>query len=161
MLPFPYGTVLAQFTSVRQWAGYVTQGDRCALVMGLTLRLRPGPGDKTFRGLSAASADVRNQPVLDNMFVKANDVAMQILRTYGPQTLFLTGGNAPSNLNGLSGVVYLENCWKTRWGHVTGVKSGDHIDLWDGNVIEIYRNEPQLAVALVRNAERVWFWQCQ
>lgn len=161
-IPFAFSGLQLRLRSVRSWAGDVTDGNRCALVIGATLKLRPGPGEETFRGQPSANPSLRDQPFLEKMFLKAADLAFQITKTYGPPTLATPGSAAIPLLKGRKGVVYLKHCWQTRTEKVTfsQSRSGDHIDLWDGSVIEIYRTHP-FGNELVAHAENVLFWECQ
>src|SRR5262249_26250999 len=144
-------------------AGDITQGNRCAAVLGLTLRLVPGPRHTTFKGLRDAKEEVRNQPFLDRIFVKAADVAFQITKSYAPPEINAPGKSAIESIEGQKGVVYLKHCWRTPREKLTfsSSRSGDHIDLWDGTVIEIYRDHGREANGLVKGAEKVLFWKCR
>lgn len=159
-LPFSYPELADRFAQIRGWAGDITDGNRCALVMGIALKLKPGETDANFYGQSSARDHLRNQPFLAKMFVKAEDLAFHITSTYGPPDIRASGTSALKEIRGLKGVLLLRNCWKTPREKLffSKSKSGDHIDLWDGNVIEIYRHE-QGANNLVTNAERVLLWK--
>lgn len=165
MLPLSYPELLERFSSIRGWAGDVTQGNRCALVMGKSLRLTPSYGQLTMRGRSGNDA-LNNMPFLDRMFVKAADVSAAIIATYGPADLEIAGKDALSAMKGLKGAVYLEDCWRTpsekfaHWLRIADKKSGDHLDLWDGETLEIYRAEKN-APLLVSNSARVLCWWTQ
>ena len=56
----------------------------------------------------------------------------------------------------------MDDCWG---GNIAGIKimenRYDHIDLWDGNTLEIYKKEhsPATIAAFVRRSKAVWFWQ--
>jgi hypothetical protein len=162
MLPYDYELLAERLASIRSWAGDITAGNRCALVMGLTMKLNPGKGETTFRGVTDVKKDIRSMPFLDRLFVKAADVAFQLTRAHGPPDFASAGESARAGMQDFRGVVYLSNCWRTPREKLLFAKtrSGDHIDLWDGSVLEIYRDH-EGADELVHNAERVLLWRCR
>ncbi len=165
-----YGEISARLKDSQDWGKYVTNGNRCALVVGAALRLKPYPHDRTFRGQPSANPDLRTMPFLERLFLKAADVTDVIQKTYGMPDLTSSGADLVSyaRLNpgktifdGRRGVIYLENCWKTIPELVTfSDATGDHIDLWDGQCLEIYREKGRNAVitGLIANARRILFW---
>ena len=159
-LPYSYSDLFKRFTDARSWAGEITEGNRCALVMGITLNLKPDRDQLNFRGQKSANSSVRNQPFLEKMFVKAEDLVSQITRTYGPPDVEVCGLHALDAVARAPGVIFLRDCWSTPTEKVTFSKnkSGDHIDLWDGSIIEIYRSHAN-ANSLVLNARNVLLWR--
>lgn len=161
MLPYDYQSLTERLDAIRRWAGDITAAHRAALVVALTLKLNPGRGETMFRGLGDAARDIRTMPLLDRLFVRAADVAFQVTRAHGPADFAGAGEGALAGMAGVRGVVYLRNCWRTPRERLLFAKTraGDHIDLWDGTVLEIYR-EHEGAAELVHNAEHVTLWRC-
>ena len=173
--PYSYTDLAARLASARSWAGGVTTGDRCALVVGVALNVKPLPHHLTFRGEPSAEENVRNMPFLDKFFLKARDLCETIERAGGVPDFTGTGqdiiefakenpGKTP--IDGRKGVIYLDNCWLTRREKVSRLlgmtysKSGDHVDLWDGRLLEIYREKgrDECVRGLIVNAEKIKFW---
>lgn len=169
-IPMPYGELSARLKDTRDWGANVTDGNRCALVVGAALRLKPYPHHRTFRGQPSANPALRTMPFLDRLFLKAADVTDVIQKTYGMPDLTSTGIDLIAHANrnpgktifdGRRGVMYLEDCWKTMAEKLTfSDATGDHIDLWDGQCLEIYRDKGRNAVVtgLIANARRIHFW---
>jgi hypothetical protein len=165
-----YGDISTRLKDARDWGKNVTEGNRCALVVGAALRLKPYPHHGTFRGQPSANPAVRAMPFLDRFFLKAADLTEVIKRTYGMPDLTSTGADlityarlnpGKTIFDGRRGVMYLEDCWKTFAERVTfSDATGDHIDLWDGQCLEIYREKGRSAVVagLIANARKILFW---
>lgn len=166
----PYREITERLKEARDWGSNVTEGNRCALVVGAALRLKPLPHHRTFRGQPSAAPAVRSMPFLERFFLKAADLNEVIQKTYGMPDLRSTGADIISYakvnpgitiFDGRRGVMYLENCWKTLSERVTfSDATGDHIDLWDGQCLEIYKSKGRNAVVsgLLANAGRIFFW---
>ncbi len=165
-----YGEISARLKDSRDWGKIVTDGNKCALAVGAALRLKPYPHHRTFRGEPSANPTLRSMPFLDRLFLKAADVSEVIQKTYGMPDLRSTGVELISYarqdpgrtiFDGRRGVMYLEDCWKTcRERFTFSDATGDHIDLWDGQCLEIYREKGRNAVVtgLIANARRILFW---
>jgi hypothetical protein len=165
-----YVDISSRLKDARDWGKNVTGGNRCALVVGAALRLKPYSHHETFRGQPSANQALRTMPFLDRLFLKAADVNDVIQMTYGMPDLTSTGADlisyAQANpgktiFDGRRGVMYLEDCWKTIAERLTfSDATGDHIDLWDGQCLEIYREKGRNAVVagLISNARKIHFW---
>ena len=57
-----------RLSHARSYGGDVTKGNRCALVMGQALRLKPKAGQVTMKGLGSAEEHVREMPLLGQVF---------------------------------------------------------------------------------------------
>lgn len=168
-----YGEISARLNEARAWASGITEGNRCALVVGATLRLKPLPHHLTFKGQVAADPAVRSMPFLDRFFLKAADLTEALQRIYGMPDVRSTGSElilyakthpGRTIFDGRRGVMYLEDCWKTLTERVTfSDATGDHIDLWDGQCLEIYKNKGRNAVVsgLLSNARYILFWSAR
>lgn len=163
-IPYHFDEVAKRLADVRSWASDVTEGNRCAMVLGQALKLKPNFRHETMRGQSLVKEDVRNQPFTDKFFVKAWDLAETVLNTWGPATKRVDGIQVLKQLEGLKGFVFLEDCWATPTEKVNkllfgvDVKSGDHADLWGGSALAIYP-ERMDSLALLRQCRKVWFWE--
>lgn len=141
----------------------VTDGNRCALALGVALKLQPGVNDHSFAGQKGVHDGLQNQPFLDKFFLKATDLAIAILKRHGSPDFNISGRDALSTIAGKRGVIYLEDCWQSPGEKlhaalgITNLMSGDHIDIWDGNCLGIYRHEANGNV-LVKRARKVWLW---
>lgn len=165
-IPFDFGALEKRLADVRSWAGDVTEGNRCAMVLGQALRLTPGSSHESMHGKSFVSENVRHMPFTKKFFVKAWDLTETVLNTWGPAGIRISGRSSAKALEGKRGFIYLEDCWKTPTEKMNGlifgvdVQSGDHVDLWNGSNLAIYpkRND---SLALLRQSRNVWFWECK
>ena len=116
-------------------------GNRCAMVLGLTLKSvfkpRKEKDELSFREISQPPKGIRGQPFLDHFYVKAEQLANRISEEWGPPEYKLTGIHAFNKLYGLTGIIFIENAWETRFGG----KIVDHIDLWNGSRTGAYDTE--------------------
>lgn len=89
-------------------------------------------------------------PFLERLFLKAADVTDVIHKTYGMPDLTSSGADLVSyaRLKTIPELVTFSDA------------TGDHIDLWDGQCLEIYREKGRNAVitGLIANARRILFW---
>jgi hypothetical protein len=164
--PFAFEEVSARLELARSWASDVTEGNRCAMVLGIALRLKPREGHETMFGKSFVKDAVRNQPFAAKFYVKAWDLTEEILTSWGPASLRVNGLDAGKQLDGKKGFVFLEACWRTPSEKLNmklfgvDVRSGDHVDLWDGTTLAIYPDRME-ARSLIRQARKVWLWECK
>ena len=49
-IPYQFDEVAKRLTDARSWASNVTEGNRCAMVLGLALKLKPSASMETMRG---------------------------------------------------------------------------------------------------------------
>jgi len=162
-----------RLSHARSYGGDVTKGNRCALVMGQALRLKPKAGQVTMKGLGSAEEHVREMPFLDKFFVKAQDLADTIKDSYGQPNQIIKGKTAVKKdngtyqvdmLDGKKGVIFFQNCWRTPsekiadWFGIDNSKTGDHIDLWNGATTEIYPSRVK-SVGLIYQSSSIWFWE--
>jgi hypothetical protein len=165
-IPYSFDELAKRLADVRSWASDVTEGNRCAMVLGLALRLRPNASHESMRGKPFVKEAARNQPFAERFFVKASDLAETVLNAWGPATRRVDGIQAGKQIDGSKGFVFLEDCWQTPTEKVNkllfgvDVKSGDHVDLWDGSALAIYPARLD-SLALLRQSRKVWFWQCK
>ncbi len=165
-IPFAFNDVSGRLEQARSWASNVTEGNRCAMVLGIALQLKPRGAHETMRGKSFVKEGVRNQPFTAKFYVKAWDLTEEILSSWGPASLRISGVDAVKQLEGKKGFVFLEDCWRTPGEKLNkllfgvDVRSGDHVDLWDGAALAIYPDRME-ARSLIRQARKVWFWECQ
>ncbi|CTQ56321.1 hypothetical protein LP7551_04880 [Roseibium album] len=175
-LPMKYEELSERLLEIRSWAGEISEGNRCALVLGATLRIRPREQDLTFRGLTAAKPNVRTMPFLERFFVKAQDLANAISGTHGPPDLRFSGASllafikknpGTTPIDGKRGVLFSQDSFKTKKQQALSKlgfevdQTGDHIDLWDGNCSEIFKNDGRNAFvsSLMIDAEMNLFWR--
>jgi hypothetical protein len=165
-IPYQFDEVAKRLTDVRSWASDVTEGNRCAMVLGLALKLKPSASMETMRGQPFVTENLRNQPFADKFFVKAWDLAETVLNSWGPAAKRVDGIQAAKHIEGLKGFVFLEDCWRTPTEKMNkllfgvDVKSGDHVDLWDGTALAIYPARMD-SLGLLRQSRKVWFWECK
>lgn len=163
-IPFSHVELSRRHAAARAVGEELSSDNRCALVMGMALRIQPDVGDKTHRGQKASPEPVRNQPLLDRYFLRAGELAKRIECTFGAAELTLRRGQDFSALKGQKGVLYLDNCWSNRKEKAINkltplqLRSGDHIDLWDGEVMAIY-STPSDSRALLGRSETIKFWR--
>jgi len=168
-----YTNLKERLSHSRSYGEDITKGNRCALVMGQALRLKPSNNQVTMRGLGAAEEHLRNMPLLDKFFVKAQDLANSIKDNYGQPTKIIKGKSAVKKndgnyqveaLDGRKGVIFFQDCWRTPsekfayWFGIDDSKTGDHIDLWNGKTTEIYPDRNK-SLGLVHQSDNVWFWE--
>ena len=164
--PYPFDEIAKRLSEVRSWASDVTDGNRCAMVVGMALKLKPNASQESMHGQSFVKDAVRNQPFTQKFFVKAWDLTETVLNTWGPPTNRINGIQAEKQIEGLKGFVFLEDCWRTPTEKINklflgiDVQSGDHVDLWDGSALVIYPKRMD-SLALLSQAKKVWFWECK
>ena len=112
-IPFAFDNLAKRLQDARSWGGNVTEGNRCAMVLGVALGLRPSGAQEAMRGKPFVNSAVRNQPFTQKFFVKAWDLAEAVLDTWGPATQRVAGNAALGQVTGLKGFVFLEDCWRT------------------------------------------------
>jgi|GEM_PF-4458368 len=189
-IPMSYATAARRLADARGWAGGVTEGNRCALVVGVALNLQPRKalGETTFRDLPDSHLAIPKQPFLDKFYVKAEQLGDGIAAKYGPPDIADSGRIAFPKMAGRRGVACLEDCWVTTtdsarytlnlvgWGMADDPggalprprpqATGDHIDLFDGGFLEIYRGKGSAADLtycqdLIKAGAKVRFWEMQ
>lgn len=165
-IPHDFQQLSRRLKEVRGWASSVTDGNRCAMVLGQALRLKPDTAEASMFGKPFASDLARNQPFAKKFFVKAWDLTEKVLKTWGPATLRINGNDAATALSGRTGFLFLEDCWQTPTEKMNkrlfgvDVKSGDHVDLWNGKNLAIYPDRMD-SMALLKTSRKVWYWECK
>lgn len=163
MINQPYGKLAKRLEDSRGWATGVTNGNRCALVVGAALNVRPDKEEKSYRALTTGVKDgIRGMPLLARYFFKAQDLADAMVLRFGKPDITKPGQAGLEAILRKKGVVFLQDCWipGIAGKFLGGKPTGDHIDLWDGNTLEIYRKDPQAKVwAFVARSRNVWFWE--
>lgn len=109
-IPYAFEEVAKRLADVRSWASEVTEGNRCAIVLGLALKLKPSGSQETMRGQSFVKEGMRNQPFTGKFFVKAWDLTETVLKSWGPPAKRIDGIQATKQIEGLKGFVFLEDC---------------------------------------------------
>lgn len=187
-IPVSYAVLVKKLAYAREWASSVTAGNRCALVVGAALGVQPRKalGETTFNDLPDSHRLLPNQPFLDRYYVKAEQLKNGIAAKYGTPDVEGAGTTVFPKLSGRRGVAYLEDCWVTNtddtmyklrtigWGmsddpggtlpRPERQSTGDHIDLFDGTFIELYRGSGAPAdlaygQALIKASAKVCFWE--
>jgi hypothetical protein len=156
----------------------VKRGNKCAMVMGITLRMQPRKGETSMRDLlkeptfaaknmakkvvSKFFADGNydeavtgpDMPFMDRFYVKAKDLAKHIEDDCGEADIAGRGKElvGSGKLAGQKGVMYLGGFWHGG--------SGDHIDLWDGRKLLI-TGTPQDSQSEIGRSKEVLFWRVQ
>ena len=161
-IPYKFNEVASRLSIARNRASAITTGNRCAMVLGIALNLRPHGTQESMFGQSFVSDEWRSRPEARQFFVKAWDLAESVMAAWGPPRR-VPGPVAAQQLAGQHGFVFLEDCWKTpgekfnRAVFDVDVQTGDHADLWDGQVLAIYPRRGD-SLALLGQARTVWFW---
>lgn len=165
-IPQDFEGLSRRLEEARGWASMVTEGNRCAMVLGQALRLKPDTEEASMFGKPFVSDSARHQPFTKKFFVKAWDLTEKVLKTWGPATLRVNGSDAAAALSGRTGFLYLEDCWRTPTEKMNkllfgvDVKSGDHVDLWNGRTLAIYP-ERMDSLGLLKQSRKVWYWECK
>lgn len=165
-IPFRFNEVAKRLSDARSWASDITGGNRCALVLGVALKMQPSGSHEQMRGKPFVNEAVRNQPFTAKFFVKAWDLTESVLNTWGPPAMRIDGVQALKQIDGVKGFVFLEDCWRTPTEKMNkmlfgvDVRSGDHVDLWDGSALAIYPSRMD-SLALIRQSRKVWLWECK
>ena len=168
----------------RRFGDTVTTGNRCALVLGYTLKEcfppRPNRIEFSFHDLSVPwfrrgrdYAQLRETPFLRNFYVNASALAYRIKSEWGPPDIDLMHGfsrgdrewdnaaqirwdKALTQLSSVTGVIFIEHAWTTHAGDWTV----SHIDLWNGSQLGDYTGlSNQETSAIMKRAERIWLWR--
>src|SRR5688572_9433698 len=112
MIDYSYPDLVKRLNDARSWATGVTEGNRCALVVGVALNLKPQAEHQSFRAVKAGLVDgIKGQPFLAKFYLKAQDLADHISRSFGPPDLTTTGLSASQSLAGRQGLVFMADCW--------------------------------------------------
>jgi hypothetical protein len=165
-IPYRFDELARRLSDARSWASEVTDGNRCAMVLGLALKLRPATSHQTMRGQPFVNEGIRNQPFAEKFFVKAWDLTETVLHAWGPSEKRIDGLQAIKALEKKKGFVFLEDCWRTPTEKMNkllfgvDVATGDHVDLWNGVNLAIYPARLD-SLSLLRQSRKVWFWQCR
>ena len=166
MINYSYSDLVKRLEHARSWAEGVTEGNRCALVVGVALNIKPKSERESFRALKTGVVDgVKGMPFLAKFFLKAQDLADATAAWFGPPEI-CEGRSALKSLSGRKGVIFMQDCWGGTINlGVTSLRirddTFDHIDLWDGNQIEIYKGTHSVKSihAFVQKSKSVWFWE--
>ncbi|WP_137124034.1 hypothetical protein [Roseomonas sp. HF4] len=187
-IPISYAVLAKKLADARSWAINVTEGNRCALVVGTALGIQPRKalGETTFRDLPNSHLAMPKQPFLDKFYVKAGQLRDGIAARHGAPDVEGAGRAVFPRLANRRGVAYLEDCWVTPtddtmntirtigWGMAddprgdlprpTPQATGDHIDLFDGTWLEIYRgkgtpDDLTYCGSLIKASAKVCFWE--
>lgn len=189
-IPFNYAALAADLARKRKSAAMISSGNRCAWVVGASLGLRPDKlrGEQTFLDAPKKDLRIEKNPFLAGFFLRAQQLKDRMVREYGAPDVLDAGSAALPKISGSTGVIYLEDAWTTNSDEVKAklwrmlqafdtegygpyrpavqpTPSGDHIDLFDGLYLEIYKDPAKLAESqaycqqFIRGARRVYFWR--
>lgn len=136
--------------------------NQCAVRMSVALE-RCGfslsafdPANRVHRNRRSCQCDVQH-------VLGANELARYLTRMWGVPETFNgdAGHNAATTLDGRTGVIYFDNCFRRQ---ADGPKTGDHIDLWTGTqyynqIIYVGAGgDAGASATLFGRAEAVWFY---
>ena len=156
--------------------GDVKKGNRCAMVMGMALRLSPRVGQTNLRQLrQSTNYRARNlikiglgqvlgtnydetitgpdQPFMERFFVKAQDLAEEINRSFDKPDFSGTGPEfLKSPFRACKGVIFLGDFWGSGG-------AGDHIDLWDGEAQTLnVTGTVEGSLDEIKRSKALWLW---
>lgn len=146
-------------------AGGITDGNRCALVLGLALGrgYEPLEGEMSFRQLGQPAwfqkgvhPGIQGAEVLDRFYVKSEQMATRLVHEWGSPTK-LRGSAAFDAIHGKTGAIFVKNAFRTHHGG-----HDSHIDLWNGKQMGSWHNpdaSEQTYRGLFQRADEIWFWQ--
>jgi hypothetical protein len=137
------------------------KGNRCALVLGATLRSQFKPrserGELSFKEIEQPSKEIRGQPFLAKYYVKAQDFANRLREEWGPPDIRVVGPSAADRIRSLQGVIFVQDAWPTNIiGALINGNTVDHVDLWNGTSMGAY-DEAESAEIFLR-AKFVDLW---
>lgn len=180
-IDYDYDKLAKRVEFARGIAREVKRGNRCSMVLGIALNLKPRKGEVSMLDLASSTTygakqtviagvasflgrsdhDERlllgEQPFLANFYVRGEELAAQINAVYGPPDVTGTGADviAKKMIENQHGVLFLEGVWQTEGG-----TSGNHIDLWDGTTMVIEGGHSIGAqIQEIKRARKVSFWK--
>ena len=145
--------------------GLAPEQNRCAIVLSMTLGLRPRAGEASLRDLSGGSllsvlSQIRHKLVIPEVgradiatryYIRAEQLASRLRSEWG-EPLVMSGPEARRQIEGRRGVILLKDAYRS--GNSLGAAhSGDHIDVWNSNRIGSDSSTP------FNDAASVWFWE--
>ncbi|MEP7282371.1 MAG: T6SS effector amidase Tae4 family protein [Rubrivivax sp.] len=168
----------SRYQEYRKVASGITEGNRCALVLAMSLGKRYYPdkskGEHSFADLEDtfmvnAKGTVRNlvhgnlkvanrmadgiqgQPFLRKYYVKAEQFAKRLRTEWGDPDFILKGQGKQivKRTLGAHGVIYIEDGWAS---------GEDHIDLWNGTTTAAYDKDPAYAMEHIEASKEIWLW---
>jgi len=175
VLPFTFDDLADRFSKVRPWAAaHFGEINRCAICMGFTLRLSPSKqegdaslGDLVDAGKKIAGAErIEGGPQGDYgsvFFIRASELLPRVQRAFGRADVEGPANQVWSQVQGIKGVLFIENCYPTAGDKSWTIKgiyeptSGDHWDLFDGMVM-VTEKEP---IRDNRHSGALYFWKAR
>lgn len=145
-----------KYHASRKIGAAVTDGNRCALVLGAALGLKYKPrldqGEISFRGVGQVKSEMKEMSVLDNYYLRAEQLALRLKEEWGEPDIKVYGPDALKSIADKKGIIFVENAWRTR----AFAKTVDHIDIWNGK----YMASSTVADSekAFQNADMVWLW---
>jgi hypothetical protein len=144
--------------------GLAPEQNRCAIVLSMTLGVRPRAGEASLRDLSGGGLlsilsqlrhklvipEVGHADIATRYYVQAQQLADRLASEWG-QPLTFDGPEARRQIEGRHGVVFLQDAYQA--GHSFGRRTGDHIGVWSANHLGDSATTPFDAAA------KVWFWE--
>jgi len=148
--------------------GLAPDQNRCAIVLSMTLGLRPRAGEASLRDLGGHGAlsiltQIRHRLVIPEVagaelatryYVQAQQLANRLRDELGAPEV-LRGTDARQRIAGRRGIVFLQDAYRD--GGTLGRRTGDHIDIWDGGRIGAF----DVTTTPFDQAAQVWFWETQ
>jgi hypothetical protein len=111
--------------------------DRCALVLSLTLDVRPHQDTKSasFEQLSLDETKPKRRQGGGNYYVRASELAGRLANEWGKPDVVGRGTWVFNHIEGRTGVLFIHK--SLRYAEIRHLhpKLGDHIDLWDGSMM--------------------------
>lgn len=135
--------------------------DQCAIKMSIALQ-RGGLPLTTFKGASE-----RCGKDLPRCALRAEDLAIWLIKALGKPEIIKGGDNAADAVMGRKGIVFFKDFWtrgepphQERYED----RSGDHLDLWNGSRLPNKAVYGTLVATLeyghyFTQAREVWFWE--
>ena len=169
--PSSFSVLWHNYLHNRPLAQNMYQGNRCALALSITLGDRYQPKQDTelasFQDLSLR--DIRSKPERvrgervesqeDGYYINAKQLANRLKLEWGDPEVVMIGFMALGRLRHTQGVLFIEH--SVRWielSRTSGVRLGDHIDLWNGSVMGSVP-EAKKCDRIIELAQTVWFWR--
>lgn len=143
--------------------GLAPEQNRCAIVLSMTLGLMPRADDKSLRDLGWTEdkdilTEIRKKMVIPEVakaeiakryYIQAQQLANRLRSEWG-EPLIVDGTKARELIAGKNGIIFLQDAYRS-W--FFGVRTGDHIDVWNSDQIGSDSSMP------FDKAAKAWFWE--
>jgi hypothetical protein len=161
-----FNSLWHRYQDKRSVAAGITDGNRCALVLGLALGpgYEPRAGEISFQQLRQPTLPfqkgvhpaIEGAEVLNRFYVRSDEMARRLIDEWGAPAKF-QGSATFDAVHGKKGVIFVKNGFRTHHGG-----HDSHIDLWNGVQMGSWHNpdaSEQTYRGLFERADEVWFWQ--